>query len=271
VPVSFATPPRTRLLSTVARAAARLGVAGEDAKIAALLAAASDEAAEVLGYGCVRAEVLETLEASGTGDDRVLSWGPVLELVSISHLGGARDLSDFALVSPTAGLLRSFGGWGGDGQQSRRLDWSARYWAGWLTPADDVSSNAVTYSSAGTVTLGDAEWPLLRPGDVVMGGVSTLTVVERVSSARIAVAESLSDLEVTAGTVFLCSTLPLDVEQAVIERVGDLRSGTTASAGGAVTSIEADGVRKTFSTSSTGTTRVSAYDQSLRRRARIPL
>lgn len=274
MPITFATLPRTRLLSTRARVYARLGITGEDAKTDALLAAASDEAVTVLGYGIARAEVIETF-AGGGWQEQVLGWAPLLELVSATYEGGAMDLADVAIVNPEAGIVRAFSGF----TRGDRLDYALRCWAGWLTPADDLAGT--TYSVvASDSSLNDSAsgFPLLRPGDrIVVAGFTTaanngtFTVVSR-TAAKVVVAEAgLVDEAAGDAVTIAVSNLPADIEQAVIERVADLRSGSTTSAGGAVTSIEADGVKKSFSTSSTGTTRVSAYDRSLLRRARIAL
>lgn len=272
--LSFATDPRTRLLSTRARVYTRLGISGEDAKTDALLLAASEEAETVLGYGIVRAELIETFPGSGW-QDKVLSWAPLLELVSVSYQADAQTLSEFAIVNRDAAIARAYGGW----TKCDQLDYSAQYWAGWLTPADDLAGT--TFSAAAidnSFNDSASGFPLLRPGDrLVVAGFTTtanngtFTVVSR-TAAKVVISEDVLTDEIAGDAVtFAVSNLPADIEQAVIERVADLRSGSTTTAGGAVTRLEADGVVKTFSTSSTGVTKASSYDRSLLRRARVSM
>lgn len=271
MPITFATPPQTRLLSTRARVYERLGITGEDAKTDALLAAASDEVEAVLGYGIARAEVIETFPGHGWRD-KVLGWAPVLSISEVLCDGVAADASGFVVLNPEAAIVRALAWWA----KTDDLDWSVRFWAGWLTPADDVTAATISFAAGdSSINRSSGSWPLLLAGDAIAVSGSPansrrFTVVSR-TDAKVVVSEAVTTEVAGASISVAVSNLPLDIEQAVIERVGDLRAGSTTSAGGAVTSIEADGVKKSFSTSSTGTTRVSAYDRSLLRRARIAL
>ena len=273
LPITFATPPRTRLLSTVARVSAQLGVSGEDAKLATLLEAASVETLEYLGYGVARAEIIDSFAGNGW-PDRIVAWAPLLELVSVTHDGEAQDLSAFWIHHPEAGIVRADNDW----SQSNRPLWSVRLWAGWLTPADDFTTENLAFVASGkSLTLSAGTWPLLLTGDRISISGSdegandkTLTVASRTDSV-VTVEEDVSDEAEGEEITVSVSNLPADIEQAVIERVADLRSGSTTTAGGAVTRLEADGVVKVFSTSSQGVTRVSAFDRSIARRARVPM
>lgn len=266
--LSFDTYPRSRMLSTVARVNARLGISGEDAKIAELLAAASYEAETFLGYGIVRAEVNEEFFGIGARwKDRVCDWAPLLAVTSASYAGQSVALSEFKIVNAEAAILRRTYGW----TQSDEDMWSVTFWAGWLTPADDFETDDITYASTGSITLADGTWPLLLAGDRIAIGTAILTVASRVSDTEITVSDTLADSQVTSGVTVYCSNLPADIEQAVIERVQDLRSGSTSSSGGDVTREEIDGISVSYSSSSTGTTRVSTYDRALKSRARLQL
>lgn len=276
MPVGFATPPRSTLLSTRDRVYARLGITGEDAKTDALLEAASAEYAQAVGYGLVRAEVLETFDGVAFGHDRVFGWAPILSLEEVLFQGSTQSLSGFAVIQPLGSVVRSLVlGWP---RLTGGLDWSVRYWAGWLTPADDFTTEALAFNAAGkTLTLSAGSWPLLVPGDRI--GIAgsddghndkALTVVDR-TGLVVTVLEDVTDEAEGEEITVSVSNLPADIEQAVIERLADLRSGSTSSAAGEVTSREVDGAKVTYSTSSTGSTRVSAYSQSVARRMRVPM
>lgn len=265
---SWATPPQTTALTTTARVNARLAISGDDARVAELIQVASDEAVTVLGYGIARAELIETLEGSST-PYLLLGWAPVRSIGAVSHGGSMLDAESVQIVDSDAALISAPSGW----VRSSRPAWAIHYWAGWLLPGDDVTSTAIAFEeSDSSLNITGRVWPLLLHDDwiVVTGSAAnsgTWRVVAR-TDAKLVVDGAVTTEVVGQAVTVSVRTLPTDIEHAVIERVKELRDATTSSGGGEVTSESIDGVSVSYSASTAGSSRRTAYETTLARRAR---
>lgn len=265
--VALTTPPQSKLLSTVARIQERLAIVGDDARIAALLTAVSDEIPAYLGYGIARAEITESFIGSGF-EDVVLSWAPMLSLGSVTLDGGAQTIPDFiAIHSPDGSVVRRSGKW----TSTSLPDWSVRYWAGWLVRDDDFSGS-ISVDAADDSFNTTGLFPLLIPGDLITSSGFTnganngsFVVVSR-TATKVIVAGAL--VTETSGTRTLaCANLPLDIEQAAIEHVGELRS--FGGAPGILTRESFEGISREYQVAGSAGGMKTTYQRLLSRRARV--